>query len=85
MVDFAMAHLSGTDRSQLLLLPEAIDDYGGPNNPVRFIEACRQLDLFGWELLAVDGTRIPEYGTARMTMSPAGAAPYVSVTTADAR
>ncbi|MEH0296165.1 transposase [Agrobacterium sp. CCNWLW71] len=119
-----MAHLSGIDRSQLLLLPEAVDDYVGPDNPVRFIEAfvdqldlttagfnrvrssrrleaethrnieviwllrhlkpdfktiadfrrvnrsafrqvfrefvvlCRQLDLFGRELLAVDGTRI---------------------------
>mgnify|MGYP003143592632 CR=1 FL=1 len=30
---------SGTDRSQLLLLPEAVDDYVGPDNPVRFIEA----------------------------------------------
>lgn len=25
MVGFAMAHLSGTDRSQMLLLPEAVD------------------------------------------------------------
>lgn len=41
-----MAHLSGTDRSQLLLLPEAVDDYVGPDNPVRFIEAfVDQLDL----------------------------------------
>ncbi|MCQ1775815.1 hypothetical protein NOJ05_01205 [Neorhizobium galegae] len=34
-----MAHLSGTDRAQLLLLPEAVDDYVGPDNTVRFIEA----------------------------------------------
>lgn len=41
-----MAHLSGTDRSQLLLLPEAVDDYVGPDNPARFIEAfVDQLDL----------------------------------------
>jgi len=31
-----MAQLSGIDRSQLLLLPEAVDDYVGPDNPVRF-------------------------------------------------
>jgi hypothetical protein len=31
-----MAHLSGTDRSQLLLLPEAVDDYVGPANLIRF-------------------------------------------------
>src|ERR671917_170485 len=41
-----MAHLSGHDRSQLLLLPEAVDDYVGPDNPVRFIEAfVGELDL----------------------------------------
>jgi hypothetical protein len=34
-----MAQLAGHDRSQLLLLPEAVDDYVGPDNPVRFIEA----------------------------------------------
>ena len=34
-----MAHLSGHDRSQLLLLPEAVDDYVAADNPVRFIEA----------------------------------------------
>jgi len=33
-----MTHLSATDRSQLLLLPEAADDYMGPDIPVRFIE-----------------------------------------------
>jgi hypothetical protein len=34
-----MAHLSGTDRSQLLFLPEVVDDYIGADNPARFIEA----------------------------------------------
>lgn len=43
-----MAHLSGTDRSQLLPLPEAVDDYVGPDNSVRFIEAFVDgLDLKG--------------------------------------
>jgi hypothetical protein len=45
-----MAHLSGTNRAQLLLLPEAVDDYVGPDNPVRFIEAFvdgRQVLLIG--------------------------------------
>ncbi len=39
MVVWAMAHISGSDRSQLLLLPESVDDYVGPDNPVRFIDA----------------------------------------------
>src|SRR6201981_2767326 len=34
-----MPHIAGLDRSQLLLLPESLDDYVGPENPVRFIEA----------------------------------------------
>jgi hypothetical protein len=34
-----MTHLSGHDRSRLLLLPEAVGDYVGPDNPVRFIDA----------------------------------------------
>jgi transposase len=34
-----MTHLTGHDRSQLFLLPEAVDDYVGPDNPVRFIDA----------------------------------------------
>src|SRR5947199_7512812 len=41
-----MAHIPGHDRSQMLLLPEAVDDYVGPDNPVRFIEAfVDSLDL----------------------------------------
>ena len=34
-----MRHIAGHDRSQTLLLPEAVDDYVVPNNPVRFIDA----------------------------------------------
>ena len=34
-----MAHITGEDRSQLLLLPDAVDGYVGPDNPVRFIDA----------------------------------------------
>ena len=34
-----MAHITGEDRSQLLLLPDAVDDYVGPDNLVRFIDA----------------------------------------------
>jgi len=48
MVYFGMAHISGTDRSQMMLLPEAVDDYVGMDNPVRFIDAFVDgLDLQG--------------------------------------
>jgi transposase len=41
-----MTHITGHDRSQTLLLPESLDDYVGPENPVRFIEAfIDSLDL----------------------------------------
>src|ERR1700736_758286 len=43
---FDMNHIFGFERSQLLLLPEAVDDYVGADNPVRFIDAfVDQLDL----------------------------------------
>lgn len=46
VIIFEMSHISGSSRSQLLLLPETVDDYVGPNNPVRFIEAfVDSLDL----------------------------------------
>ncbi len=41
-----MTHISGFERSQLLLLPEAVDDYVGADDPVRFIDAfVDELDL----------------------------------------
>src|SRR3954470_12215536 len=38
-IESGMAHIPGHDRSQLLLLPEVVDDYVDADNPVRFIEA----------------------------------------------
>jgi len=34
-VESGMTYITGHDRSQLLLLPEAVDDYVGSDNPVR--------------------------------------------------
>ena len=62
-----MAHLSGTDRSQLLLLPEAIDDYVGPNNPVRFIEAF----VDGLDLQAAGFVRVHAKALGRPGYDPA--------------
>lgn len=63
-----MAHLSGTDRSQLLLLPEAVDDYVGPDNPVRFIEAF----VDGLDLAAAGFVRVAAKETGRPRLSPTG-------------
>ena len=41
-----MHHIQGCDRNQTLLLPNSVDDYIGPDNPVRFVDAfVEQLDL----------------------------------------
>ena len=60
----AMAHISGNDRSQLLLLPESVDDYVGPDNPVRFIEAF------------VDSLDLEECGFARVRGKTTGRPGY---------
>lgn len=62
-----LAHLVGTDRSQLLLLPEAVDDYVGPDNPVRFIEAF----VDGLELGAAGFVRVQPKATGRPGYDPA--------------
>lgn len=62
-----MAHIPGTDRSQLLLLPEVVDDYVGLDNPVRFIEAfVDQLDLkiAGFARVSAKATGRPGYDPA---------------------
>jgi hypothetical protein len=33
-----MEHIAGDDRDQMLFLPEAVDDYVGSDNRVRFID-----------------------------------------------
>ncbi|MBD8737869.1 transposase, partial [Sphingomonas sp. CFBP 13706] len=62
-----MAHLAGTDRSQLLLLPEAVDDYVGPDNPVRFIEAF----VDGLDLGTAGFVRVRPKATGRPGYDPA--------------
>jgi hypothetical protein len=34
-----MSHIRAADRSEVLLFPQALDDYVAEDNPVRFIEA----------------------------------------------
>ena len=43
-----MAHITGADRAQVLLLPDSVEDYVGADNAVRFIDAfVDSLDLAG--------------------------------------
>jgi transposase/IS5 family transposase len=61
-----MTHISGFGRGQLLLLPEAIDDYVGCDNPVRFIDAF----VDGLDLAAVGFTRVAPKATGRPGYAP---------------
>jgi transposase len=62
-----MPHIAGHDRSQTLLLPEALDDYVGPENPVRFIEAF----VDGLDLTAAGFIRVAAKRTGRPGYDPA--------------
>ena len=61
-----MTYISGFERSQLLLLPEAIDDYVDPENPVRFIDAF--VDEF--DLAAAGFARVTPEKTGRPGYAP---------------
>src|SRR5271154_239037 len=62
-----MTHIIGHDRSQTLLLPESLDDYVGPENPVRFIEAF----VDGLDLAAAGFARVQSKETGRPGYAPA--------------
>src|SRR5215213_10294344 len=62
-----MAHISGSDRSQLLLLPEAVDDYVGEDHPVRFIEAF----INGLDLASAGFVRVGPKAMGRPGYDPA--------------
>ena len=59
-----MTHIAGFGRDQLLLLPEAVDDYVEVDNPVRFIEAF------------VDGLDLAISGFARVEAKATGRPGY---------
>jgi transposase len=61
-----MTHISGHARAQTLLLPESLDDYVGPENPVRFIEAF----VDGLDLTASGFIRVMSKGTGRPGYAP---------------
>ena len=62
-----MAHLTGHDRSQTLLLPESLDDYVAAENPVRFIEVF----VDNLDLAAVGFARVQAKATGRPGYAPA--------------
>jgi transposase len=59
-----MDHIKGTDRDQLTLFPEALDDYISQENPVRFINAfidTLDLDQLGFTHAVLQETGRPPY------------------------
>jgi transposase len=61
-----MAHITGHDRSQTLLLPEAVDDYVSSDNPVRFTDAF----VDGLDLAAAGFSRVAPKVTGRPDYAP---------------
>ena len=61
-----MTHIAGLERDQLLLLPEAVDDYVGSDNPVRFIDAF----VDGLDLAAAGFLRVGAKATGRPGYAP---------------
>ena len=60
-----MTYIAGLERDQLLLLPEAVDDYVGSDNPVRFIDAFVDgLDLTAAGFLRVEAKAMGRPGYA---------------------
>jgi len=61
-----MTHITGFERSQILLLPELVDDYVSADNPVRFIDAfVDELDLAAAGLRVSRHPRCREYRCRR--------------------
>jgi len=61
-----MSHIAGFDRSQVLLLPQAVDDYLDADNPVRFIDAF----VAGLDLAAMGFARVTPKATGRPGYAP---------------
>src|SRR5260370_34311583 len=61
-----LTHITGHDRRQTLLLPEAVDDYVGADNPVRFIDAF----VDGLDLAAPGFIRVEPKVTGRPGYAP---------------
>jgi transposase len=64
-----MKHRAGLDRSQTLLFPERLEDYIGPENPVRFLDAfVGSLDLhaLGFDKARCADTGRPPYDPAAL-------------------
>jgi transposase len=59
-------HISGFARDQLLLLPEAVDDYVAAENPVRFIDAF----VDGLDLAGAGFERVEPKATGRPGYAP---------------
>jgi transposase len=65
-LESGMSHITGHDRSQTLLLPESLDEYVGPENPVRFVNAF----VDGLDLTAAGFIRVASKVNGRPGYAP---------------
>jgi hypothetical protein len=74
-----MTHIAGFERDQLLLLPEAVDDYVEADNPVRFVDAFVEgLELRNYGDTPVDCT-LPVRHANSVTRRSAGVSGWQSL------
>ena len=66
LLESGTSHIPGFERSQLFLLPEAVDDYVGADNPVRFIAAF----VDGQDLVKARFARVQPKATGRPGYAP---------------
>ncbi len=76
-----MTHIIGHDRAQTLLLPEALDDYVGQDNAVRFIEAF----VDGLDLAAAGFIRTTAKVTGRPRLRPQGSSEALQISATSSR
>ena len=81
-IECSIAHFTGHDRSQTLLLPEFVDDYVGADNPVRFIDAF--VDKWGLAAAAF-GRALPKPRCAKASSAKTGFATIQVATCSSAR
>jgi hypothetical protein len=55
-----LAHVQGTDRDQLTLFLESVDDFTTENNPVRFLDAF--VESLDWHVLMFQRVMLSETG-----------------------
>lgn len=64
-----MDYIRGTNRKQIILFPETVEDYITADNPVRFIDPLSQLNLSEWGFVRAQPAETGRPGWVTVTFS----------------